>query len=413
MKTDLIIIGGGPAGLFTAIQCKLLSKNAKKINISILEKNPTVGKKLLMTGAGKCNLTQEGDIKDFLKHYGDNKNFIKTPLYQFNNKDLIHFFKIRGVNFVSTDKGKIFPESYKAGDILNILINESSKNGINVLCKEKVLDVKTSINKGFFIKTEKNNYNCRFLVLATGGLSYPVTGSSGDGYKFAHSLGHHIFKPSPALTPIYVENYTFSELAGITLRDINISLWRQQNLIKRWTGDILFTHEGLSGPGILNFSRYIIPSDIVKLQLIKRENESILREELIKKINNNGKLLFKNIVKDYPLPQRLINKILEIADISVNTKAAQLKKDKRNNITKLLYNLPLKVKRLGDFNEAMVTGGGIDLNEIHKKTMESRLVPNLFVIGELLDLDGDTGGYNLQAAFSTAFLAAKAISTMV
>ncbi len=407
MDADIIIIGGGPAGLFTAIQCKLIKKNILKV--VILEKNSTAGKKLLMTGAGQCNLTQTGNIKDFLTHYGENKNFIRTSLYQFNNNDLTKFFKKRGLNFITTDQGKIFPRSYKAQDILNTLLNECKKTGVHIITNEAVLNVKSTKENSFNIETKHNEYSCRFLVIATGGQSYPSSGSSGDGYQFANTLGHSIVKPLPALTPLYIKNYCFSELAGIALSNLNLSLWRQNKLIKRWSGDLLFTHNGLSGPAVLNFSRYIQPADIIKLHLINVENESILTNILIQKIDQNGKLLLKNILKNFSLPQRLINKIMELANIPEDRKAAHLNKDTRNQLVKKLACLPLKVERLGDFNIAMVTSGGIDLNEINKKTMESRLIPNLYTVGEVLDIDGDTGGYNLQAAFSTAFLAANSI----
>ncbi len=407
MDADIIIIGGGPAGLFTAIQSKLISKN--KLKIIVLEKNSTAGKKLLMTGAGQCNLTQAGDMKDFLNHYGENKNFIRTSLYKFNNNDLIKFFEKKGINFITTDQGKIFPKSYKARDILDILLNECRKSGVHIIPNEAVQNVKRTNENTFIIDTKQNKYKCRSLVIATGGQSYPSSGSSGDGYQFASSLGHSIIKPLPALTPLHIKNYCFSDLAGIALSNLNLSLWRQNKLVKRWSGDILFTHNGLSGPGILNFSRYIQTSDIVKLHLINAENEAVLTNILLEKINQNGKLLLKNILKDFSLPQRLINKLMELSNIPEDKKASYLSKEKRTRLVKQLYSLPLEVEKLGGFNVAMVTSGGIDITEINKKTMESHLIPNLYTVGEVINIDGDTGGYNLQAAFSTAFLAANSI----
>jgi len=388
MNANVIIIGGGPAGLFTAIQS---SKKNKKV--IILEKNSTPGKKLLITGSGQCNLTQAGNIKQFFNHYGENDKFIRSSLYGFNNKDLINFFKKRGVDFSTTDQGKIFPASYQAKDILNVLLQACSEKNIIIKYSEPVQQIKFSQDsKNFISKTNKNEYVSEYLVLATGGQSYTVTGSSGDGYQFAKSLGHTINQPKPSLTPLYIENYQFSDLAGISLSEVGISLWRKGSLLKRWSGDLLFTHKGLSGPGILNYSRYIDAGDTIKLKLIDAKNEAILDNDLANKIELNGKLLFKNLLKELPLPYRLTSKIIETASIENDKISAQVTKAERKKVAKLLFALPLTVERLGGFNVAMVTKGGISLKEIDPKTMESSILANFFAVGEVLDLDGDTGG---------------------
>ncbi len=409
MNANVIIIGGGPAGLFTAIQS---SKKNKKV--IILEKNSTPGKKLLITGSGQCNLTQAGNIKQFFNHYGENDKFIRSSLYGFNNKDLINFFKKRGVDFSTTDQGKIFPASYQAKDILNVLLQACSEKNIIIKYSEPVQQIKFSQDsKNFISKTNKNEYVSEYLVLATGGQSYTVTGSSGDGYQFAKSLGHTINQPKPSLTPLYIENYQFSDLAGISLSEVGISLWRKGSLLKRWSGDLLFTHKGLSGPGILNYSRYIDAGDTIKLKLIDAKNEAILDNDLANKIELNGKLLFKNLLKELPLPYRLTSKIIETASIENDKISAQVTKAERKKVAKLLFALPLTVERLGGFNVAMVTKGGISLKEIDPKTMESSILANFFAVGEVLDLDGDTGGYNLQAAFSTGYMAGQAIKARI
>lgn len=403
MNVDVVIIGGGPAGLFAGIQ------TGRKLKTIILEKKPDPGKKLLMTGSGQCNLTQNGEIKKLLNHYGDHGRYIRNALYKFSNTELINFFRKKGVDFVTTEKGKVFPSTYKASDILDVLLKECKNNSTKINCNEAVTDISLKENKEFHISSTKKKYRAKFLVLATGGQSYPTTGSTGDGYYFAKSLGHRIKKPTPALTPIYVKKYLFKDIAGISQSNIKISLWRNDKLLKRWSGDLLFTHRGLSGPGILNYSRFIQKDDTIKLRLIDVKNEAILVKDLNKKINKNGKFLFKTILRNYPIPQRLADKLLNIAGISEMKKAAHINKNERNKIIKLLFALPFTVDKLGGFNEAMVTSGGINLKEINLKTMESRIVSNLFAVGEVLDLDGDTGGYNLQAAFSTAFLAADTI----
>ncbi|MFP4016291.1 MAG: NAD(P)/FAD-dependent oxidoreductase [Halanaerobiales bacterium] len=436
MEVDVIIVGAGPAGLFAAIQCS----NGKN-KVVILEKNPSAGKKLLITGGGQCNLTQAGSTSELLNHYGENDRFLRNALYGFTNTDLIEFFRERGIEFITTDKGKIFPSSSKAGDILGALLEECRRKKIIINCSEAVKEIEyfntatskevhnkrnaeaaLSENKQnktsgghykFICRTEKMEYKSRFLVLATGGKSYQTTGSSGDGYIFAKILGHSINKPEPALTPLYIKDYKFKDLAGISLQNTDISLWRDNKLIRRWSGDILFTHKGLSGPGILNYSRYVKTDDVIKLNLLSIKERSSLERDLINRIESNGKLLFKNVLKDLQLPLRLTDKLLDIAGISDNRKTAQITKDERKNITFLLYSLPMTVERPGGFNEAMVTSGGISLKEIHPKTMESRIIPNLYAVGEVLDIDGDTGGYNLQAAFSTGYMAGQTISSKI
>ncbi|RQD72603.1 MAG: aminoacetone oxidase family FAD-binding enzyme, partial [Halanaerobium sp. MSAO_Bac5] len=237
MKLDLIIIGAGPAGLFTAI--KAASPDKK---ILILEKNSTPAKKLLITGSGQCNLTQAGDINDFFKHYGEKENFLKGALYSFDNQALLNFFRERGIEFETREKSKIFPASGKAKDILEVLLKEINQLGIKIQYNQPVKTVDyNQNNNNFKVSTINKDYYSDFLVIATGGKSYPNTGSTGDGYRFAASLGHSIEKVKAALTPIKIKNYQYSELAGVSLRKVELSLWRNKNLIKRWSGDLLFT----------------------------------------------------------------------------------------------------------------------------------------------------------------------------
>lgn len=405
MKKKVIIIGAGPAGLFTAVQAK--KENNK---ILILEKNSQAGKKLLMSGSGQCNLTHTGDVDDFLSHYGKNDMFLISSLYQFNNRALLDFFRKSGIDFIKDDNGKFFPSSLKAADILNVLINECRNKDIEINYNSTVYKVNfKEENNSFLVSTDKNKYQSDYLVIAAGGKSYPTTGSSGDGYEFAEELGHNIVAPEPALTPVDIKDYSFSDLAGISLQNAELSLWRNKKVIKRWTGDILFTHKGLSGPGILNHSRYIKANDLIKINLLKVKNEAVLDKIFIKKFDENGNKLIKNVISEFHLPNRLLYAVLDKIKIDKNKKAAQLTKDERKKIVKILYSLKLNLDKTASFNQAMVTKGGIALSEIDPSSMESKLKPGLFAVGEVLDIDGDTGGYNLQAAFSTAYAAGKEI----
>ncbi|MFN2340649.1 MAG: NAD(P)/FAD-dependent oxidoreductase [Halanaerobium sp.] len=400
MKADLIIAGAGPAGLFAAIQA---AKNNENKKIIILEKNSSAGEKLLITGSGQCNLTHSGDIADFFDHYGENYNFLMGPLYTFDNQKLMHFFKDRGIKFRKARGGKIFPESNQASDILNVLLEEVKARGIKIIYNSTVKKVEDKVGS-FEIKTTDKIYKSKYFLLAAGGRSFPKTGSTGDGFQIAESLGHNIVKPRPALAPVIIKDYQFKMLSGISLRNKEISLWRNNKLLKSWNDDLLLTHRGLSGPGIINYSRYMRKGDLIKIKLLKYSREE-LEKNLLKRIEREGRLNLINLLIKYPLAQRLIEKILEIADIEGSQNAAHLTKQERKEIIELFSSLEFEIKSLADFNQSMVTKGGIELSEINPQTLESRIISNFFAAGEVLDIDGNTGGYNLQAAFSTAFLA--------
>ena len=405
MKADLIIAGAGPAGLFAAVQA---AKNNENKRIIILEKNQSAGKKLLISGSGQCNLTHTGDIADFFDHYGENYNFLMGPLYSYDNQKLMNFFKNRGIKFRKARGGKIFPESNQAEDILNVLLRETEKRGIKIIYNSAV--EKVEIKNDFFqIKSGGQIYQSKYFLLAAGGKSFPKTGSTGDGFQLARNLGHNIIEPRPALAPVVIKNYQFKMLSGISLRNKRVSLWRQGQLLKSWNDDLLLTHRGLSGPGIINYSRYMQQGDLIKIKLLKYSRKE-LEKDLLKRIEREGRLNLLNLLIKYPLAQRLIEKILEIADIDGSQNAAHLKKEQRREIIELFSNLEFEIKNLADFNQSMVTKGGIDLSEINPQNMESRLIANFFAAGEVLDIDGDTGGYNLQAAFSTAFAAGSELS---
>jgi len=404
MKADLIVAGAGPAGLFAAVQA---AENNKNKRIIILEKNSNPGQKLLISGSGQCNLTHSGNIADFFDHYGENYNFLMGPLYTFDNQKLMHFFKKRGIDFRKARGGKIFPESNQASDILNVLLEEVKNRKIKIIYNSAVKKVEAK-NGLFEIKSSNKIYRSKFFLLAAGGKSFPKTGSTGDGFELARNLGHQIIEPRPALAPVVIKDYEFKMLSGISLRNKEISLWRDGQLLKSWNDDLLLTHRGLSGPGIINYSRYMRQGDLIKIKLLKYSKEE-LEKNLLKRIEREGRLNLLNLLIKYPLAQRLIEKILEIADIDGSQNAAHLKKEQRREIIELFSNLEFEIQNLADFNQSMVTKGGIDLSEINPQTLESRIINNFFAAGEVLDIDGNTGGYNLQAAFSTAYSAGTEI----
>jgi len=407
---DLIIVGAGPSGLFCGINAMQKGKN-----ILILEKKNSPGHKLLISGTGQCNITHDGDIRDFLDHYGDHGRFLRPALLGFTNRDLISFFRVLGLGMIQEKGGKIFPETIRARDVLNILTKQCSKKGVVIKCNQAVESITRNEN-GFLVVCKGCSYRSKLLVIATGGCSYPATGSSGDGYRFAGTLGHRIAEIGPALTPLLIKDYPFSELAGISFPDMKISLYRHSK-IREHRGDILFTHQGLSGPGILDLSRYIRAGDVLKISFVPEDKREALEEWLVDRARQDGGRSLSSVLADLPhfipssvsLSSRLIKRMMEISGIAFDLKMAQLTREMRSRIIDNLTGLSLFVSDLCGNNLAMVTRGGVETIEVNPKTMQSRLVKGLYLVGEVLDVDGDTGGYNLQAAFSTGMLAAGSI----
>jgi len=406
LEYNLIVLGAGPSGLFCAINS---SQKGKKT--LILEKKKSPGHKLLISGQGQCNITNEAEIQTFLDHYGEHGRFLRPALLGFTNQDLIRFFEDRGLAMIREKGGKIFPKTHRSRDVLEVLTRECEANNV-LICYNQAVRSITKAEDKFNVHCIDRTYLSSDLVIATGGCSYPTTGSNGDGYKFARDFGHCIAEVGPALTPVFIENYPFRDLAGLSFPEMNISLYRHKK-IRDQRGDILFTHQGLSGPGILDLSRYIRPADTLKLSFVPTEK----RDEVEKWLQNRARLdggvglrsLLEDLPNSVPLSSKLIKKILEISGIATDSSLAHLTREMRMHLIDNLTGLPLVVSKLGGFDTAMVTRGGVELHQVNPKTMESRLVKRLYLIGEVLDVDGDSGGYNLQAAFSTGMLSAKSI----
>lgn len=399
---DLIVIGAGPAGLFCAA-----NSSEKDRKVLILEKKRSPGRKLLVSGSGRCNITHDGDIRSFLDHYGDHGRFLRPALLGFTNRDLVAFFEERDLVMIRQEGGKIFPETQRSRDVLSVLIEECRAKNVDLKCGQTVTSIKRS-EGGFEVASGYQTYRSRLLVLACGGCSYPATGSTGDGYSFAKSFGHTIAEIGPALAPVHIKDYPFSELAGISFPDAVVSIFRGKK-VKEHHGDVLFTHEGLSGPGILDLSRHIRAGDILKVSFVGAKKREDLERLLLERSQEDGARNLRSILADLNLPARLAAKVFEISGIPQDLKCAHLTREMRIALADQLAGFPMVVERLGGFDSAMVTRGGVDLLEVNSKTMESKLVEGLYFAGEVLDVDGDTGGYNLQAAFSTGMLAAKSI----
>lgn len=404
-KYDVIIIGAGPAGLFSAITI-----NNK--NVLILEKNSIPGKKLLISGAGQCNYTNFCEIEEFLTRYGNKGRFLKPALYNFTNKDAIKFFQMEGVESIVREDKKVFPKSLKSLDVLNSLMEKCKKKGVEITYNTSVESVQYDYeSKCFNVKSSDKLFICDRLVIATGGKSYANTGSTGDGYIFARSLGHTIENTVPALTPVDVVDYKFQDLSGISFENISITLWRNNKKINEFSGHMLLTHKNLSGPIIINNSRYIEQGDILRVNFTKYKNTDEFKNYFEQKVASSGKLNVKTLIRELNIPKRFVDKIMEISEVDDTKICGELKKQSRKKIIELLSNYPIKVRALGEYNIAMVTKGGVSLDEINSRTMESKIVKNLYFAGEVIDMDGDTGGYNIQAAFSTGKLVADSINS--
>jgi predicted Rossmann fold flavoprotein len=399
---DLIVIGAGPAGLFCAANS---SDKGRKVLIQEKKKSP--GRKLLVSGSGRCNITHDGDIRSFLDHYGDHGRFLRPALLGFANRDLVAFFEVMGLSMIRQEGGKVFPETQRSRDVLNVLIEECRTKKVELRCGQTVTLIKRS-EDGFEVTCGDETYRSRLLVIATGGRSYPSTGSTGEGYDFAESFGHSIAEIGPALAPVRIKDYPFSKLAGISLQNAEVSIFRGKKE-KEHHGDVLFTHEGLSGPGILDLSRHIRAGDVLRVSFVGAKKREDLVRWLRDRSQEGGARNLRSVLADLDLPARLVARVLEILDIPQYLKCSQMTRDMRIGLADRLAGFPMVVESLGGFDSAMVTRGGVSLLEVDSKTMESKLVSGLYFAGEVLDVDGDTGGYNLQAAFSTGILAARSI----
>lgn len=401
-RYDVIIAGAGPAGLFCAINI------SPRRRILILEKNPAPGKKFLLSGSGQCNFTHTGNISDFLKHYGDAANFVKPALSAFTNMQLVDFFESHGVKTAARGDGKIFPAGMKAEEILSLLLKLCRENSVDIRYSSHVQKISHS-GAGFTVTAGEKKLTSENLVIAAGGSSYPSTGSSGDGFRLAASLGHRITEITPALTPLFIKNYRLGELSGISVKESRITIARSSRKIAHGEGDILFTPKGLSGPGILDLSRYALKGDRITVSLTDKntqEIESLLPEA----IKRDGKKSIRNILKIFDLPERLADALLSAASVDPLKKAGEISREERNRIRELISAFPFEIEEKGGFSIAMATAGGVSRDEINRKTMESKLVKGLYFAGEVIDVDGDTGGYNIQWAFSSGRAAGLSIT---
>ena len=402
---DVVIIGAGPAGLFCAA-------NLAGLRVCILEKMNLPGRKLLLSGSGQCNITHAGSMGDYALHFGDASHaaFLKPALRALSNTGLLTFFEKRGMTFETTDAGKVFPTTRSADDVLDVLLDACDAAGVEILYEERVESVKKD-GERFVVSTAYGKYLARCLVVAAGGSSYPKTGSSGDGVRLSEMLGHSIVEPKEALTPVYAENFRLADLSGLSFENVTLTIWRDGKKIGANTNDLLITRFGFSGPCVLDASRAMQAGDVLKISFTQLSAEAV-DALLVERCRKEGGRLVSNLLYGLGVPDRLVKSLIEEAGIAEDTKGSQLSAVSRKALVRLITSYEVKIAHLGVFSISMATAGGVSLAEVNKKTCESKLHPGLFFAGEVLDIDGDTGGYNLQAAFSTAYLAAQRIKAI-
>lgn len=402
---DIAVVGGGAAGMMAAIWAA--ESGAK---VALVEKNQKLGKKLLITGKGRCNVTQENFTKDtLLKDIGKNGKFLFSALAKFSVEDAKDFFKEEKISLKTERGGRVFPYSDSAEDIILALRNRLARNKVIIIRNNKIASIKVEDGEIKGLATKKGEIIAKKYIICTGGRSYSGTGSTGDGYSWAEQFGHTVIEPEPALTPIKARDSWIEQVIGVTLKNVKLSVLQDNKEQDSQFGDMLFTHTGISGPIVLDMSKEI--GRLMKkgdVQLAIDLKPALDFESLDKRFQRDFQKYqnkqFRNSLEDL-FPKRLIPVMIRLSKISPEKKVNKISKEERQNLVKLTKNLLIHPTELVGFSHAIITSGGIDLREIDSQTMNSRKIKNLYAAGELLDLDGPTGGYNLQIAWSTGHLA--------
>ena len=408
----VVVIGGGAAGLMAAV---IAGREGAKV--TLLEKMNYVGKKMGITGKGRCNITNACDMSDFIKNTPGNGKFLYGAYERFTNEDLLQLLHDAGLETKVERGGRVFPASDSALDVRNTFMKLMKHYGVDVHLEEPVKKLLVDDGVVTGVVTDKETYHADAVVIATGGKSYPATGSTGDGYILAAQVGHKITDIRPSLVPIVPEESWVKDLMGLSLRNVELSVVAKNKVQAKMFGEMMFTHFGITGPIVLSLShtvgKLMRKKNIGTIGLDINLKPALSSETLDKRLQKDFDLYSKkqliNGMKDL-LPSRLIPLIIELAGIDPQKPINQISKEERQQIGYMLQHMPLTVKGLRPVEEAIVTAGGISLKEFNPKTMESKLVKGLYGAGEVLDIDAFTGGYNLQAAFSTGYVAAMHIT---
>lgn len=402
---DVIVIGAGPAGLLAAGRAAELGGK-----VLVLEKMKHEGRKLLITGKGRCNITNDAPISEFIKHVYPNGRFLRNAFSSFFSKDIIKLLEEHGVESTLERGGRYFPASNRSRDVLNALLQWVKNQNVEICCGYRVEELLVEDNTVIGVKANGKKFLCNHVIMATGGKSYPATGSNGEGYELARRVGHSVVKARPALVPLETKGDLAQKLQGLNLKNVKATVWVNGKKRADDFGEMIFTHFGLSGPIILTLSREVVRElqdknrVEVSIDLKPALDEQKLDTRLIRDLNEHGNKKLLNIFKLW-LPASMISVFIELLNIDTEKECNQVSSKERKQILYLMKNLVFKISNYRSFKEAIITSGGINTKEISQKTMESKIVKGLYFAGEMIDLDAETGGYNLQIAYSTGWLA--------
>ena len=407
---DIAVIGAGPAGMMAAIRAAELKKK-----VVLVERNDIVGKKILLTGRGRCNITNSAKLDTFIENFGYTGQFLRTAFSAFSNEDLMDFFKSKGVELKTERQGRVFPVSDRSSCVTHALAEALKENKVEIRFKTRLRDIKKK-NDSFVLDIDSAEpITAKKVILATGGASYRDTGSTGEGFQIVKRLGHAVTPLSGGLVPLKTKEVWVKDLQGLTLKNVRVVFVFGSKKITSGVGELLFTHFGVSGPLILDLSNKIVAlfEEYKEINLFIDLKPGIKHEEmedkLLKEFKEHGGKEIKNILSEW-LPFALAPMIMRLTGISNHKRASQIGKDERRALAKILKALPLTVTGALPLEEAMVTCGGVSKNEINPRTMESKLIPGLYFAGEMIEGGASSGGYNLQQAFSTGYLAGERIT---
>ncbi len=409
MVYDVIVVGAGAAGMLCA---GYLAQGGREV--LLIEKKDNPGRKLRITGKGRCNITNKSSMKDHLDNIQPKAKFLKSAYNKFFVDDIIAFFESQGLTIKEERGARIFPESDNAQDIVDALHKFCINNNVSIKLNTNIISISKDQDSFTLKDSSDNNYRCQNLVIATGGCSYPVTGSTGDGQRFAKSMGHTINELKPGLVPFNTKGDLAQRMQGISLKNITASIWHNNKKIYEEFGEMMFTHFGVTGPIILSLSNKVADLPIgeleLKVDLKPALDHNKLDERILRDFNEHGKKKFESILK-LLLPNKMIAVCSQELKIPLDTIVNQITANQRKALRLWLKNLTLPLHSVRSFKEAIITIGGLSTNEIDKNTFESKIIPNLYFCGEVIDLHANTGGYNLQIAFSTGFCVAQGIKT--